>query len=86
MLGLVTAPLATVVDTAELGKTVLASLVAGVGITASFSLMIFGVSRFADMRRDERPVSAGFFAAVSVVGFLVTVGGITAGMIVMLTG
>lgn len=78
--------LATVVDTAELGYTVLASLVAGVGITGSFSLMIFGASRFADMRREGRSTSAGFFAAVSILGFLVTAGGITAGMIVMLAG
>jgi len=78
--------LATVVDTAELGSTVLASLVAGVGITGSFSLMIFGASRFSDMRRDERPASAAFFAVVSIVGLLVTLGGITAGMIVMLAG
>ncbi len=78
--------LATIVDTAELGFTVLASLVAGVGMTASFSLMIFGASRFADMRRDDRPASAGFFAVLAVLGLLITVGGITAGMIVMLAG
>jgi len=78
--------LGTVIDTADLGYTVLASLVAGVGVTASFSLMIFGASRFADMRRDERPVSAGFFAAVSIFGLLVTLGGIVGGMIVMLAG
>ncbi len=76
--------LATVVDTAELGKTVLAALVAGVGVTASFSLMIFGAARFAQMRRDDRPASAAFFGTVAVVGLLVTAGGITAGMIVML--
>ncbi|MBA2545563.1 MAG: hypothetical protein H0V15_01680 [Solirubrobacterales bacterium] len=78
--------LATVVDTAELGKTVLAALVAGVGVTASFSLMIFGISRFAEMRRDDRRASATLFATVAVIALLVTVGGIVAGMIVMLSG
>lgn len=78
--------LATIVDTADLGYTVLASLVAGVGITASFSLMIFGASRVIDMRREERPASAVFFAAVSIFGLLVTAGGIAGGMIVMLAG
>jgi len=78
--------LATVVDTAELGSTVLAALVAGVGLTASFSLMIFGASRFADMRRDDRRASATLFATVAVIGLLVTVGGIVAGMTVMLSG
>jgi len=78
--------LATIVDTAELGSTVLAALVAGVGITASFSLMIFGASRFSDMRRDDRRASATLFATVAVIGLLVTVGGIVAGMTVMLSG
>ena len=78
--------LATVIDTAELGKTVAASLVAGVGITALFSLMIFGGSRFADMRRDERPVAAAAFAVVALVSLVATLAGITIGMVVMLAG
>lgn len=78
--------LATIVDTAELGSTVLAALVAGVGVTASFSLAIFGLARFADMRRDERPGSAAAFAAIAGFALIATLGGITAGMIVMLSG
>lgn len=78
--------LATIVDTADLGKTVVAALIAGVGMTASVSLVIFGATRFADMRRDDRTAAATAFAAVAVTGLLVTIGGLTAGMIVMLGG
>ena len=50
--------IATVVDWAALRDVVVASLVAGVGVTVAFSLAILGATRFADMRRDERVVGA----------------------------
>ena len=48
--------IATVVETKELLETVSASLVAGVGVTCAFSILIFGAARFADLRRDDRPL------------------------------
>jgi hypothetical protein len=77
--------IATVVDVKELWETVLAALVAGVGITASFSVMIFGVARFAELRRTERPLLASAAGGLAALAFVVTVGGIILGMAVMLS-
>jgi hypothetical protein len=74
---------ATVVETKELVSTVLASLVAGVGVTAAFSIMIFGAARLADLRRDDRPIAAGAAAVLMVLGFAITAAGIVVGIIVM---
>ena len=41
----------------ELIETVIASLVAGVGVTAIFSTAIWGGARFVDLSRDGRPVA-----------------------------
>jgi hypothetical protein len=77
--------IATVVETKQLLETVIASIVAGVGVTATFSIMILGVARFAEHRRDERPVAAAVFGAIAVLSLLVTVGAIVLGMVVMLS-
>jgi hypothetical protein len=74
---------AVIVETEALLETVAASLVAGVGITGAFSVMIFGVARFADLRRDERPLLAGLTAGVALLAFAVTFGGIVLGIVAM---
>ena len=55
--------MATIVEGKELLETVVASLVAGVGVTFIFSIAIWGVARFADLSRNERPLAAGAAAA-----------------------
>jgi hypothetical protein len=60
-------------------------MVAGVGITALFSLVIFGVARFADMRRDDRTLLAATYGALAAAAALATVAGIVLGMAVMLS-
>ena len=77
--------IATVVETKELVQTVVAATVAGVGITLFFSLMILGVTRFADLRRDNRPIAAAAAAGVATVALLATGAGIAFGIIVMLS-
>ena len=39
-------------------ETMIASLIAGVGITVVFSIAIWGAARFADLSRSDRPVAA----------------------------
>jgi hypothetical protein len=77
--------LATLVDTAALGKVVAASLIAGIGITLAFSLAIVGAARFTDMRRDERVVEAAAFGALGVIGLVVTIAAVVFGIVVMTT-
>jgi len=75
--------LATIVDTQALLKTIVASAVAGVGVTLIFSLAILGASRFADMNRDGRPVAAVAFGALAVVALAAATAAVTIGIIVM---
>jgi hypothetical protein len=75
--------LAEVVDWQALGEVIVASLVSGVGLTLCFSLAIVGATRFADMRRAERPVGAAFYAALGLVGLAASLAGVVAALIVM---
>jgi hypothetical protein len=74
---------AVVVETRELLETVIVSLVAGVGVTVVFSAAIWGVARFADLSREERPLAAGAAAALAGVAVLVTLAAIAFGIVVV---
>ncbi|HET7483784.1 MAG TPA: hypothetical protein VFJ64_00240 [Solirubrobacterales bacterium] len=75
--------MAVVVETRQLLETVVASLVAGVGITVVFSVAIWGVARFADLNRNERPLAAGAAAAMAGLAVLVTLAAVIFGIVVM---
>jgi uncharacterized membrane protein YidH (DUF202 family) len=75
--------LATVIETKELLETVAASLIAGVGVTAAFAILIFGVTRSADMVRDERPLLATAAGGLAAVALIVVAAAITVGIVVM---
>ncbi len=75
--------MAVVVETRELLETVVASLVAGVGLTVVFSVAIWGAARFADLNRNERPLAAGAAAALAGLAVLVTLAAVVFGIIVM---
>jgi len=75
--------MAVIVETRELLETVVASLVAGVGITVVFSVAIWSVARFADLSRSERSLAAGAAAALAGLAALVTVGAVVFGIVVM---
>lgn len=75
--------MATIVETGDLLKTVVASFVAGVGVTAVFSLAIWGGARFADLHRGGRPLAAGVAAALAVIATVTTLGAVAVGIVVM---
>ena len=75
----------TVVETKELAETVVAALVAGVGITGLFSVMIFGAARFADLRRNDRPLLAAAAGGLTLLALAGTLAGIVFGLVVMLS-
>jgi hypothetical protein len=72
---------ATLVETKALLETVVYSLVAGVGLTVIFSLAIWGVTRFSEFSRDERPIAAGGAAALSLLALAATVGAVVFGIV-----
>jgi hypothetical protein len=68
------------VDTNALLNVVWASLLAGVGGTAAFSVAIVGATRYADMRRSGRQVEAWMFAALGGAGLAIVLGAIGFGV------
>jgi hypothetical protein len=75
--------LAVVVETQALLETVVASVIAGVGVTVIFSIAIFGGSRFVDLSRSDRRVAAGGAAALMVVALAATASAVVLGIVVM---
>jgi hypothetical protein len=61
------------------------SLVAGIGISASYSFVVLGVGRSAQARRSGSSVACVAYAALSVVSLLVFAGGILLAVKIMLT-
>jgi hypothetical protein len=74
---------ATIVEGKELLETVVASLVAGVGVTFVFSIAIWGAARFADLSRNERPLAAGAALFATGLALAGTLAAVVAGIIVM---
>jgi nitrogen fixation/metabolism regulation signal transduction histidine kinase len=74
---------ATIVETKDLIETVVYATVAGIGVTAIFSVAIWGVARFADLSQEERRLEAGFAAAATGIALLAVLGAIVFGVIVM---
>jgi hypothetical protein len=78
--------LAEIVDWNALGQTVLAAVIAGVGVAFSFSLGILGSARFSDRSRDPGSLGRLAYGALAVAGMLATVAAIVFGIIVMTSG
>jgi uncharacterized iron-regulated membrane protein len=76
-------PVATIVETRDLLQTVIASLVAGVGVTAVFSVAIWGGVRFVDLSRGGRTLAAGAAAVLGAMALLVTFAAVVIGIVVM---
>lgn len=77
--------LATVVEGKELLQTVVFSAVAGLGVTFAFSVAIWGVGRFGELNRSERPLAAGGAALVAALGLTFVAAAIVFGVVVMLS-
>lgn len=78
--------LATVIEWEALAKTVAASLIGGVGVIAAFSAAIYGGARSVDLRRNGHLVASLAAGALMIVGLVVSIGGITVGLIVVISG
>jgi hypothetical protein len=76
---------ATIVHSGDLVKTVVASLVAGVGITFVFSAAIWGGARFVDLSRGGRPLAAGAAAALGGLALASTLAAVVIGIVVMMS-
>ena len=78
--------IATLVEGKALWQTVVASVVAGIGVTFVFSIAIWGAARFVDLSREERPLAAGAAAGVGGFALLATIAAVVVGILVMTSG
>lgn len=77
--------MAAIVETAQLAKVVLYSLLAGVGISAAFGLGVSGAAGFMDALREHRTTAALAWGSVVTVCVAVAVSAIVFGIVVMTT-
>jgi len=75
--------IATVVHTEELLSTVVAAVVAGIGVTFAFSVGIWGAGQFTELSRNERPVAAAAAGIVGALAMLLVAAALITGIFVM---
>ncbi|MGN6814662.1 MAG: hypothetical protein ACTHK3_01055 [Solirubrobacterales bacterium] len=75
--------IATIVEARDLWQTVVASVVAGVGVTFAFSVAIWGFGQFAELSRNERPVVAAFAAITGILALVCVAAAVIVGIVVM---
>jgi hypothetical protein len=71
------------VDWGALEKVVLASLLAGIGVTLCFSLAVRGITRFAEFRREGRSLPATLYATLALAGLAATTASVVIAIVVM---
>jgi hypothetical protein len=74
---------ATIVDLDVLMQVVGAAFAAGIGISAIFGLVIYGSTRFADMRREGNAAGAAAFAVFAATGLVAFFAAVVYGLVVM---
>ena len=71
----------TIITGSTLLKLVLGALVAGLGVTVAFSLLLFCADRASALRRSDQRAAAVAFQAASVLALLVVLGIVAYGLI-----
>lgn len=75
--------LGAIVDTGDLLEVAWVSLVAGIGVTASYGVAILGATRAVDLSREGRPGEAAMFAVLLVVALAAVGAAVVFGIVVM---
>jgi hypothetical protein len=74
-----------VLDVGQLGRVVEAALIAGIGVSLAFSLVIRGAVRATECRHQARPVAASAYALLATVALIAVLAAIGFGVTVMLS-
>jgi hypothetical protein len=77
--------IATIVDTEQLFQAVWTSLVAAVGVTLAFSLLVLGAARSSEHGRGGRRTAAGVYGVLAAIALAACLAAIALGLIVMTT-
>jgi hypothetical protein len=76
---------AKIVDWGQLLEVVEAGLIAGVGVTIAFSLLILGAVRAGEAQQQSRPLAMVGYGAVALIGLGICLGAIIFGVSTMLS-
>ena len=68
----------------DLLEVIWVSLLAGVGITAVYSLVIYSSGRASDARRDGNGTAAAVFGGLAILAFVLFLAGVIIGVTIML--
>ena len=68
--------LAEIINWDAAWQAVWTSVVAGVGVTVVYSIAVYGATRTADMRREDRPAQAAIYGTIAVVALAATLGAV----------
>ncbi|MDW5598337.1 hypothetical protein VSS74_28520 [Conexibacter stalactiti] len=80
------APLAAkIVDWGQLLEVVEAGLIAGVGISIAFSLLILGTVRAGEAQQQSRPLPMVGYGAIALIGLAICLGAVIFGVSTMLS-
>ena len=74
---------ATIVDWGALGKVVLYSLVAGIGVPAVYGVAVLGAARSTDAARSRRNGVATVYAVLALVGTAACLAAIVYGVVLL---
>ena len=72
-----------VIDLDVLWRLVVGSLAGGFGATLAFSLVIYGATRFVDLRRAGHGIVAGAFGLLAVVALAAVLAGMVYGVSIL---
>jgi hypothetical protein len=75
--------LAAVVNTTTLGKTILYSLAAGIGIAVIFGAGVSSAASLADAMRDRRTFASAAWGTVTLICLLCVAGAVVLGIVLM---
>ncbi len=75
----------TIIDVSRLARVIEGSLIAGIGITVFFSLVIWGSTRASDYARADQRSLALVHAAIATVAAAVVAAGIVYGFTILTT-
>jgi hypothetical protein len=73
------------VKVGDLAEVIWVSMVAGIGVTLAFSLIVLGSGRSAEARRTGRDAAALGYATLAVMAFIVFIAGLVLGVNIMLS-
>jgi hypothetical protein len=72
-----------IIDWDALLTVIWASLLAGIGVTAAYGLVILGAARAVELGRDGRVVEATLFALLGALGLAAVLAAIVFGIVVL---